>query len=109
MSSKILSDGKILHSIDWNKAKNETEAKDKTHTIKDITYRRSDFPKLAEKLSVIRTDRHEDLVRPKNILPVRKKSPKKFSHCFHPFYTFPVSTKPICEDDHDMIGYLYIY
>ena len=38
MSSKILSDGKILHSIDWNKAKNETEAKDKTHTIKDITY-----------------------------------------------------------------------
>jgi hypothetical protein len=19
-------------------------------------------------------------------------------HCFHPFYTFPVSTKPICED-----------
>jgi hypothetical protein len=35
--------------------------------------------KLAEKLSVIRTDRHEDLVRPKNILPVRKKSPKKFT------------------------------
>ena len=30
-------------------------------------------------------------------------------HCFHPFYTFPVSTKPICEDDHDTIGYLYIY
>ena len=29
-----------------------------------------DFPKLAEKLLVIRTDRHEDLVRPKNILPV---------------------------------------
>ena len=39
----------------------------------------SDFLKLAEKLSVIRTDRHEDLVRPKNILPVRKKSPKKFT------------------------------
>ena len=39
----------------------------------------TDFPKLAEKLSVIRTDRHEDLVRPKNILPVRKKSPKKFT------------------------------
>ena len=39
----------------------------------------SDFPKLAEKLSVIRTDRHENLVRPKNILPVRKKSPKKFT------------------------------
>jgi hypothetical protein len=39
----------------------------------------TDFPKLAEKLSVIRTDRHENLVRPKNILPVRKKSPKKFS------------------------------
>ena len=39
----------------------------------------ADFPKLAEKLSVIRTDRHEDLVRPKNILPVRKKSPKKFT------------------------------
>jgi hypothetical protein len=38
-----------------------------------------DFPKLAEKLSVIQTDRHEDLVRPKNILPVRKKSPKKFT------------------------------
>jgi hypothetical protein len=38
----------------------------------------ADFPKLAEKLSVIRTDRHENLVRPKNILPVRKKSPKKF-------------------------------
>ena len=36
-----------------------------------------DFPKLAEKLSIIRTDRHENLVRPKNILPVRKKSPKK--------------------------------
>jgi hypothetical protein len=36
----------------------------------------TDFPKLAEKLSVIRTDRHEDLVRPKNILPARKKSPK---------------------------------
>ena len=39
----------------------------------------SDFPKLAEKLSVIRTDRHENLVSPKNILPVRKKSPKKFT------------------------------
>jgi hypothetical protein len=26
----------------------------------------ADFPKLAEKLSVIRTDRHENLVRPKN-------------------------------------------
>jgi hypothetical protein len=39
----------------------------------------SDFPKLAEKLSVIRTDRHENLVRPKTILPVRKKSPKKFT------------------------------
>ena len=39
----------------------------------------TDFPKLAEKLSVIRTDRHEDLVRPKNILFVRKKSPKKFT------------------------------
>ena len=39
----------------------------------------TDFPKLAEKLSVIRTDRHEDLVRQKNILPVRKKSPKKFT------------------------------
>ena len=38
-----------------------------------------DFPKLAEKLSVIRTDRHENLVRPKNILPVQKKSPKKFT------------------------------
>ena len=38
-----------------------------------------DFPKLAEKLSVIRTDRHENLVRPKNILPVRKKSLKKFT------------------------------
>ena len=36
----------------------------------------ADFPKLAEKLSVIRTDRHENLVRPKNILPVRKKVPK---------------------------------
>ena len=39
----------------------------------------TDFPKLAEKLSVVRTDRHEDLVRQKNILPVRKKSPKKFT------------------------------
>ena len=39
----------------------------------------ADFPKLAEKLSVIRTDRHENLVRPKNILPVRKKSPQKFT------------------------------
>jgi hypothetical protein len=39
----------------------------------------TDFPKPAEKLSVIRTDRHENLVRPKNILPVRKKSPKKFT------------------------------
>jgi hypothetical protein len=36
----------------------------------------TDFPKLAEKLSVIRTERHENLVRPKNILPVRKKSPE---------------------------------
>ena len=37
----------------------------------------TDFPKLAEKLSVIQTDRHENLVRPKNILPVReKKIPK---------------------------------
>ena len=35
---------------------------------------KADFPKHAEKLSVIRTDRHENLVRPKNILPVRKKS-----------------------------------
>ena len=40
----------------------------------------ADFPKRAEKLSVIRTDRHEDLVRPKNILPVRKKKPQKI-HC----------------------------
>jgi hypothetical protein len=39
----------------------------------------TDFPKLAEKLLVIRTDRHENLVRPKIILPVRKKSPKKFT------------------------------
>ena len=39
----------------------------------------TDFPKLAEKLSVIRTDRHEDLVSPKNILVVRKKIPKKFT------------------------------
>ena len=39
----------------------------------------SDFPKLAEKLSVIRTDRHVNLVGPKNILLVRKKSPKKFT------------------------------
>jgi hypothetical protein len=38
-----------------------------------------DFQKLAEKLSVIWTDKHEDLVRPKNILQVRKKSPKKFT------------------------------
>ena len=36
----------------------------------------ADFPKLAEKLSVNRTDRHENLVSPKNILPVRKKVPK---------------------------------
>ena len=42
-------------------------------------YIKADFPKLAGKLSVIRTDRHENLVRPKNILPVRKKSPKKFT------------------------------
>ena len=39
----------------------------------------ADFLKLAEKLSVIRTDSHKDLVRPKNILPVRKKSPQKFT------------------------------
>jgi hypothetical protein len=39
----------------------------------------ADFPKLAEKLSVIRTDRHEDLVGLKNILLVRKKPPKKFT------------------------------
>ena len=45
----------------------------------DVCLETADFPKLAEKLSVIRTDRHEDLVRPKNILPVRKKSPKKFT------------------------------
>ena len=42
-------------------------------------FTRTDFPKLAEKLSVIRTDRHENLVSPKNILPVRKKSLKKFT------------------------------
>ena len=42
----------------------------------------SDFPKLAGKLSVIRTDGHEDLVRPKNILPVRKKkAPKNSRSC----------------------------
>ena len=41
----------------------------------------TDFPKLAEKLSVIRTDRHENLVRPKNILPVRKKSLKNSVAC----------------------------
>ena len=34
-----------------------------------------DFPKLAEKLLVIRTDKHEDLVRPKNVLPVRNPPP----------------------------------
>ena len=45
----------------------------------DLLLGRTDFPKLAEKLSVIRTDRHENLVSPKNILPVRKKSPKKFT------------------------------
>ena len=45
----------------------------------DVCLETADFPKLAEKLSVIRTDRHEDLVRPKNILPVRKKSLKKFT------------------------------
>jgi hypothetical protein len=45
----------------------------------DVCLETADFPKLAEKLSVIRTDRHEDLVRPKNILLVRKKSPKKFT------------------------------
>ena len=39
----------------------------------DLLLGRTDFPKLAEKLSVIRTDRHENLVSPKNILPVRKK------------------------------------
>jgi hypothetical protein len=27
-------------------------------------------------------------------------------HCLHPFYTFPVSTKPICEYDHD---WLFVY
>ena len=48
-------------------------------TLKNSSASFSDFPKLAEKLSVIRTDRHENLVRPKNILPVRKKSPKKFT------------------------------
>jgi hypothetical protein len=40
----------------------------------DLLLGRTDFPKLAEKLSVIRTDRHENLVSPKNILPVRKNS-----------------------------------
>ena len=38
MSSKILSDGKKL-AFDWLRQGQEwTEAKDKTHTIKDITY-----------------------------------------------------------------------
>ena len=32
-----------------------------------------------QSFGLTRTDRHEDLVRPKNILPVRKKSPKKFT------------------------------
>jgi hypothetical protein len=27
-------------------------------------------------------------------------------HCFYPFYTFPVSTKPVCEDDYD---WLFVY
>ena len=35
-------------------------------------FTRTDFPKLAEKLSVIRTDRHENLVSP-------KKNPQKFT------------------------------
>ena len=47
---------------------------------KYVFFNQADFLKLAEKLSVIRTDRHEDLVRPKNILPVRKKKPPKI-HC----------------------------
>jgi hypothetical protein len=38
MSSEILSDGKKL-AFDWLRQGQEwTEAKDKTHTIKDITY-----------------------------------------------------------------------
>ena len=36
----------------------------------------ADFPKLADKLSDIRTDRLEGFVRPKDILPVRKKNKK---------------------------------
>jgi hypothetical protein len=66
----------------------------------------------------LRTDRHENLVRQKNILPVRKKSPKKFtvtcimfSLAFLEWFTLvlAIGTKPICEDDHDTVGYLYIY
>jgi hypothetical protein len=38
----------------------------------------ADFPKLAEKLSVIRTDM-KILSKSKNILPVRRKTPKKFT------------------------------
>jgi hypothetical protein len=35
---------------------------------------------LLRSCQVVRTDRHEDLVRPKNILPVRKKGPKIHGH-----------------------------
>jgi hypothetical protein len=67
----------------WFSPNNNTDCHDITETVllkvalNTITL--TDFPKLAEKLSVIRTDRHENLVSPKNILPVRKKSPKKFT------------------------------
>jgi hypothetical protein len=42
----------------------------------------SDFPKLAEKLSVIRTDRHEDLVKTKKYFAgPKKKAPKNSRSC----------------------------
>ena len=79
--------GNIMSNMNFNNTSVVSWQSDLFNLLmEEIEYRgkttssQADFPKLAEKLSVIRTDRHEDLVRPKNILPVRKKSPIKFSH-----------------------------
>ena len=66
----------INNSININKVNNHLSPKENLKSDHQQLYQYPDFPKLAEKLSVIRTDRHENLVRPKNICRSEKKVPK---------------------------------
>ena len=50
-----------------------------TVAILTLSDKHSDFPKLAEKLSIIRTDRHENLVRPKKYFAGPKKKSQEFT------------------------------